>query len=52
MQLRGHCDDHMVKVRVEVSTLGDIVTEWSVVVISSEHVVRVVHQSWGVRIDL
>ncbi len=42
MELRGHGDDHMIVVRVEVTTLGHIETEWGIVVIAGEQVVGVV----------
>lgn len=39
----------MIEVRVEMSTLGNIKTEWWVVVVASQEVVWVIHQSWVVR---
>jgi len=40
----------MIKIRVEVSAFWNIMTEGRVVVIASQHVVRVVDKSWRVRI--
>jgi len=48
MELRGHGDDHVIEVGVEVTTLGDIETEGGIVVVASQQVVRVVGQTGGV----
>jgi len=39
MQLRGHGNNHVVEVRVEVSAFRDVETEWRVVVVTGEQVV-------------
>jgi len=52
MQLWGHSNDHVIVVRVEVSTFWDIVTEWRVVVVTGQQVVRVVDQTWREGKDL
>lgn len=52
MQLRRHCNNHVIEVGVEMSTLWDIKTKWWVVMISSQKVVRVVDQTWGMRQNL
>jgi len=39
VQLRGHCNDHMVEVGIEVSSFWDIETEWWVVVVTGEQIV-------------
>ena len=45
MELRGHSDDHVIVVGVEVATLGHIETERRRVVVTSEQVVGVVDQT-------
>jgi hypothetical protein len=52
MELRRHSNDHVIVVWVEISTLWDIKTEWWVIVITGQEVVRVVDQTWGVGQDL
>mmetsp|Transcript_30226 Transcript_30226/g.40176 ORF Transcript_30226/g.40176 Transcript_30226/m.40176 type:complete len:346 (-) Transcript_30226:171-1208(-) len=45
MELRGHGDDHVIVVRVEVATLGDIETEGRRVVVAGQQVVGVVDET-------
>ena len=45
MELRGHRNDHMIVVRVEVATLGHIKAERWGVVVTSEQVVGVVDKT-------
>jgi hypothetical protein len=52
MELRGHGNDHVVIVRVEVTALGDVQTEGSVVVVTSKQVVGIVNQTWLVSVGL
>lgn len=52
MELWGHSNNHVIVVWVVVSTLWNIKTEWWVVMVTSQEVVRVVDQSWGVRKSL
>ena len=52
MKLRGHGNDHMIIVGVEVAALGNVKTEGSVVVVASQQVVRVVNQTWLVSVSL
>jgi hypothetical protein len=52
MELRRHGNNHVIKVRIEVSTFWHIMTEGRVVVVTSQHVVGVVDQSWRMRIHL
>jgi len=47
MQLRRHSNNHVIVVRVEMSTLGDVSTEGRVIVIAGEQVVGVVDQTGG-----
>lgn len=49
MQLRRHGNNHVIVVRVEVSTFRDVSSERRVIVISGKQVVRVVDQTRGVR---
>ena len=49
MELRRHGDDHVVVVRVEVTTLRHIKSERRRVVVASEQVVGVVHDTRGVH---
>jgi len=46
LQLRRHCHDHMVEVRIEESAFWNIMAEGRVVMIAGQHVVRVVDESW------
>ena len=46
VELRGHGDDHVIVVGVEVATLGHIKTERRRVVVAGEQVVGVVDQTW------
>ena len=46
MELRGHSDDHVIVVGVEVATLGNVKTEGRLVMITSQQIVRVVDQTW------
>ena len=46
MELRGHSDDHVIVVGVEVATLGHIEAERRRVVVAGEQVVGVVDQTW------
>ena len=48
MKLWGHSNDHVIVVWVVVSSLWHIKTEWWVVVVTGQEVVRVVDQTWGV----
>lgn len=48
VQLWRHSNNHMIVVRVEMSTLWNIETERWVVVVTGQEVVRVVDQTWGV----
>ena len=48
MQLRRHSNDHVIVVRVEMSTFRDVSTEGRIIVIASEQVVGVVDQTGGV----
>jgi len=52
MQLWGHSNDHVIVVWVEVSTFWDIKTEWWVVMVTSQKVVRVVDEPWVVGVGL
>jgi len=52
MQLWGHSNDHVIEVRVEISTFWDIVTEWGVIMITGQEIVGVVDQTWGEVEDL
>jgi len=52
MELRRHGDNHVIEVGVEVSTFGDIKTERRGVMVTSQQVVGVVDQTWGVSSDL
>jgi len=52
VELWGHSNNHVIIVWVEVSTLGDIETEWWVVMVSSQQVVWIVDQSWVVGSSL
>ena len=45
VELRGHGDDHVIEVGVEVATLRDIQAEGRGVVVASQQVVRVVRQT-------
>jgi len=46
MELRGHRNDHVVVVGVEVTTFWNVKTKWRRVVEASEQVVWVVRQTW------
>lgn len=46
MELRGHGDDHMIVVRVEVTTFRHIEAERRRVMIASQQVIGVVDQTW------
>ena len=46
MELRRHGDDHVIVVRVEVSTLGDIEAEGRLVVVARQQIVGVVDETW------
>lgn len=48
MKLWGHSNDHVIVVWVVISTLWHIKTEWWVVMITSQKVVRVVDETWRV----
>lgn len=52
MQLRGHSNNHVIEVRVVISTFGDIETKRRLVVIASEQVIGVVDESGGVGVGL
>lgn len=45
MELRGHGNNHVIEVGVEVTTLGHIKTEWRSVVVTCEQVVWVVSET-------
>jgi len=45
MELRGHGDDHVIVVRVEVTTLGHIKTERRRIMVASQQVVWIVDKS-------
>jgi hypothetical protein len=45
VELGRHSDNHVIEVGVEVATLGDIVTERSIVMVTSEQVVGVVRET-------
>jgi len=47
VQLRGHSDNHVIVVRVEVAALGDIDTEWRLVVVAGHEIVGVVRETGG-----
>lgn len=47
VKLRRHSNNHMIEVGVEVSALRDIETERSVVVVTSQQVVRIGAETWG-----
>jgi len=47
MELRRHSNDHVIVVGVKVSALRYIETEWSIVVITGQQVVRVRTETWG-----
>jgi hypothetical protein len=49
VKLRRHCDNHMIIVRIEISTLWNIKSERWVIVITSQKVIWVVDQSRVVR---
>jgi hypothetical protein len=48
MELWGHSNDHVIVVWVVVSALWHIKTEWWVVVVTGQEVVRVVDETWRV----
>jgi hypothetical protein len=52
VELRGHGDDHVIIVGVEVAALGNVETEGSVVVVTCQQVVRVVNQTWLMSVSL
>jgi hypothetical protein len=52
MELRGHGNDHMIVVGIEVAALGNVETEGSVVVVTCQQVVRVVNQTWLMSVSL
>ncbi len=52
VELRRHSDDHVIKVRVIVTTFRDIETERRVIVVTSQQVVRVVDETWLMRVSL
>lgn len=47
VELLGHTNDHVVEVGVEVLSLGDISSEWSLVVISGGDIIDVVDTTWS-----
>ena len=51
-ELRGHGNDHMIIVGVEIAAFGNVQTEGSIVVVTSQQVVRVVNQTWLVSVSL
>jgi hypothetical protein len=42
-----HTNDHVIIVRVEIFTLGDIDTEWGLVVVTGQDVEDVVNTTWS-----
>jgi len=52
MQLWGHSNNHVIEIRVEISTFWNIVTEWGVIMITGQEIVGVVDQTWGEGEDL
>lgn len=52
MELRGHGNNHVIKIWIEISSLRDIEPKWWVVVVASEQVVGVVDQARLVSTDL
>ena len=52
MELRGHGNDHVIIVGIEVAALGNVQTEGSVVVVTCQQVVRVVNQTWLMSVSL
>lgn len=52
VQLWWHCNNHVIKVWVEVSSLWNIKTERWIVVITSHQVVDVVDKTWLMRLSL
>lgn len=52
VELRGHSNDHVIIVGVEITTLGNVQTEGSIVVITSKQVVRIVDQAWLMSVCL
>lgn len=45
MELRGHSDDHVVKVGIEVAALRDVMAKGSIVVVASQQIVGVVGET-------
>lgn len=52
VELRGHSDDHVIVVRVIVTTFRHIETERRVIVVTCEQVVGVVDQTWLMGVSL
>ena len=52
MKLRGHSNNHVIVVRIEITTLWNIQTEWRSVVEASKQVVRIVRQTWRMGCSL
>lgn len=47
VKLLGHTNDHVIEIWVEVFSLGDISSEWSLIVVSSGDVIDVVNTTWS-----
>jgi hypothetical protein len=52
VELRGHGNDHVIIVRVEVTAFRHIETEGGIVVVASQQVVGVVNQTWLMGVGL
>lgn len=46
MKLRRHSNNHMIEVRIVISTFWDIKTEWGVIMITSHEVIWIVNKTW------
>lgn len=46
MKLGGHSNNHMIEVRIVISTFWDIKTEGWVIVITSQKVIWIINKTW------
>lgn len=46
VQLWRHGNNHVIKIWIEVSSFGNVKTEWRIVVVTCEQVVGIVNESW------
>lgn len=47
IELLGHTNNHVIEVWVEMFSLGDISSEWSLIVISGGDIVDIVNTTWS-----